>query len=499
MTKDLSCKIYARDSRLYPQALLLPKPNSSLIRSLLSGNFNFKNQKSAHQVSSVYELILRKTINAKGSPGAMRRKRKILDTSNIYVRGQDEFLKDWRPKGDLLLIEHQWTLERNLRICLSEKVRHILRVRDQLEQKFKTKVSSPGCMAIKKCSSCGKLSDKLSELEAFDKCSCSTAGQLTKSGRMPTSFSRSNLAALAAESNPVITLPASNSYSNLSSLVNQVDESVYEPWKMSKKERCICSRCVELIQLRIPSKPYLPYLQAGNRSDGSDNNSQCNSNSSSPDLLSPDQNPYNQLDQVQGRINKFDKFDNTTDFNDITTSFSGFNSLRLCLIPELEESRLSKVISKQGLLYHLEMIADKTTSTFARKYVRRFIVVKRPYLFLYNSEKEMEELGVINLTNTELIISEINKDANSTGNPETTGGAPKLSTEQTNRIDDSLQIAKTFILKGMISCDVFQCLSNDKENSDVVDWLYAINPLAAGQIKSRQARKKKTENSKTQN
>lgn len=486
MTKDLSCEIYARDSRLYPQSLMLPKPNSSLIRSLLSGNFNFKNKKST-QVSSVYELILRKTINAKGSPGAMRRKRKILDTSNIYVRGQDEFLKDWRPKGDLLLIEHQWTLERNLRICLSEKVRHILRVRDQLEQKFKTKVSLPGGITIKKCSSCGKLSDKLSELEAFDKCSCSaTANQLTRSGRMPTSFSRSNLAALAAESNPVITLPASNSYSNLSSLVNQVDESVYQPWKMSKKERCICSRCVELIQLRIPSKPY---MQASNRSDISDNNSQCNSNSSSPDLLSPDQNPYNQLDQVQGRINKFD---HATDFND-TNSFSGFNNLRLCLIPELEESRLSKVVSKQGLLYHLELIADK--GAFVRKYVRRFVVVKRPYLFLYNSEKEMEELGVINLQNTELIISEINKEAS--GNREAASVPKVVGSEQTNRIDDSLQIAKTFIMKGMISCDVFQCLSNDKDNSDVVDWLYAINPLAAGQIKSRQARKKKTENSKT--
>lgn len=487
MTKDLCCEIYARDSRLYPQ--LLSKPNTSLLRSWLTGNFKMK---KSTQVSSVYELTLRKTVNAKGSPGAMRRKRKILDTSNIYVRGQDEFLKDWRPKGDLLLIEHQWTLERNLRICLTEKVKHILQVRDQLEQKFKSKASSFGRIFIKKCSSCGKLSDKLSELEAMDKCSCSAAaGQLTRAGRMPTSFSRSNLAALAAESNPATSLPTSNSYSNLSSLVNQVDESVYEPWKMSKKERCICSRCIELIQLRLPSKPY---TQTGNRSDISDNNSQCNSNSSSPDLLSPDQNPYNQLDQVHGcRINKFD---NSADFNDLTTTFSGFNSLRLCLIPELEESRLSKVVSRQGQLYHLELIADKATSTFSRKYVRRFIVVRRPYLFLYNNEKEMEELGVINLTNTELIISEINREASSAGQPEST---PKvINHEQSNRIDDSLQIAKTFILKGMISCDVFQCLSvsNDKENSDVVDWLYAINPLLAGQIKSRQARKKKTENSK---
>lgn len=437
-------------------------------------------------MSTVYELILRKamnTQNSQNSPGHLRRRRKIVDTSSCYVRGEDEFLKanGWRPKGDSLLIEHQWILERNLRICLAEKVKHILRVRDQLEQKFK--VNLPGGIAIKKCSSCGKLSEKLSELEAIDICSCtSTNSQQLKSGRMPTSFSRSNLAALAAESSQTLTaLPTSNSYSNLSSLNTQIDESVYEPWTMSKKERCICSKCVELIRLRIPSKPY---MQIGKGADNSDN-SQCNSNSSSPDLLSPDQNPYNQLHQV-GKTIQHHKFDNSTDFNDMP-SFGNFNSLRLCLIPELEESRLSKVVSKQGMLYHLELIADKTTSAFTRKYVRRFIVVKRPYLFLYSSEKESEKLGVINLTNTELIVSEINKDQESTS-------VPKVIDTESNEIDDSLQIAKTFILKSMISCNIFQCV-----NDEVCEWLYAINPLFAGQIRSRQARRKRTEIAVTKN
>lgn len=370
-------------------------------------------------------------------------------------------------------------------------MKHILNVRNLLEQKLKSneKSSLPGGISIKKCQSCGKLSEQLSDLidlVVIDKCSCGSNtnncnnnNQSNKTGKMATSFSRSNLAALAAESNQGTTLSTSNSFSNLS--MNLIDESVYEPWQMTKKERCICSKCIELIQLRIPSKPY---MQINNRSD---NNSQCNSNSSSPDLLSPDQNPYNQLDQMGKTMNKFD---NSGDFNDIA-SFGNFNNLRLCLIPELEESRLSKVVSKQGLLYHLELIADKTTSAFSRKYIRRFIVVKRPYLFLYNNEKEMEELGVINLTNTDLIISEINPDSNQ----EATSIPKVINTEQQNSKIDNGQISKTFILKGMISCDVFQCI-NDKENSDVVDWLYAINPLFAGQLRSRQARKKKTETNK---
>lgn len=436
-------------------------------------------KKKVTQVFTVYELILRKAINAQNSPGHLRRRRKIVDTSTCYVRGEDEFLKanNWRPKGDSLLIEHQWILERNVRICLTEKIKHILAVQDQLEQKYRTKISLPGGIAIKKCSSCGKLSEKLNELEVVDICSClsTTNNQLNKSGRMPTSFSRSNLAALAAETYQILStpLPTSSSYSNLCSLNNQIDESVYEPWKMTKKEQCICSKCIELIRLRIPSKPY---IQVANKTS---DDSQCNSNSSSPDLLSPDQNPYNQLDQVGKKLQQHPKFNSSNDFGELT-NFGNFNSLRLGLIPELEESRLSKVVSKQGLLYHLELIADK--STFARKYVRRFVVVKRPYLFLYTNDNKTDELGVINLTNTELIVNEITKDPDAKS-------IPKVVGIETNEIEDSLQISKTFILKSMISCNIFQCFNND-----VCEWLYAINPLFAGQIKSKQARRIKRDN-----
>lgn len=419
----------------------------------------------------------------------MRRKRKVLDTSSIYVRGEDEFLRGWKPKGDSLLIEHQWILERNLRICLTEKVKHIIDLRKLLNEKFiRKKSTASDSIGIKKCSSCGKLSEKLTELEAIDICSCtSQLNNQAKTARMPTSFSRSNLAALAAETIQVKSsaLSTSNSYSNLSTLSNQASNDR----ELTRRELKMCKKCIELIQMRIPTKPYTP---ANHRSDNSDNNSRCDSNSSSPDLLSPDQNPYNQLDQVGKKITNKLLDSNNADFNDFTTtSFGTFSNLKLCLIPSLEESRLSKVVSKQGLLYHLELIANKQTSTLSRKYIRRFVVVKRPYLFLYNSEKEMEELGVVNLTNTELIVSEINKD-NDSQNQDATTTTPKLINNELNEVEDTLQIAKTFILKGMISCNVFQCLNNQ----DVCEWLYAINPLFAGQIRSQQARKRRNENLK---
>lgn len=43
--------------------------------------------------------------------GMQRRRRKILDTSVAYVRGEEN-LAGWRPRGDSLILEHQWELEK---------------------------------------------------------------------------------------------------------------------------------------------------------------------------------------------------------------------------------------------------------------------------------------------------------------------------------------------------------------------------------------------------
>ena len=43
--------------------------------------------------------------------GALRRQRRVLDTSSNYVRGEEN-LGSWRPRGDSLIFEHQWELEK---------------------------------------------------------------------------------------------------------------------------------------------------------------------------------------------------------------------------------------------------------------------------------------------------------------------------------------------------------------------------------------------------
>ena len=41
---------------------------------------------------------------------------RVLDTSNTYVRGEEN-LVGWRPRGDSLIFDHQWELEKLTRFA----------------------------------------------------------------------------------------------------------------------------------------------------------------------------------------------------------------------------------------------------------------------------------------------------------------------------------------------------------------------------------------------
>ena len=42
---------------------------------------------------------------------------RVLDTSNTYVRGEEN-LVGWRPRGDSLIFDHQWELEKLTRFAI---------------------------------------------------------------------------------------------------------------------------------------------------------------------------------------------------------------------------------------------------------------------------------------------------------------------------------------------------------------------------------------------
>lgn len=54
-----------------------------------------------------------------------------MDTSSTYVRGEEN-LHGWRPRGDSLIFDHQWELEKLTRLEEVERVRHTLLLRERL-------------------------------------------------------------------------------------------------------------------------------------------------------------------------------------------------------------------------------------------------------------------------------------------------------------------------------------------------------------------------------
>lgn len=112
-------------------------------------------------------------------------------------------------------------------------------------------------------------------------------------------------------------------------------------------------------------------------------------------------------------------------------------------IGECDEVRISPVVSRKGYLLFLE---EKTAS-----WVRRWVVVRRPFLFIYQSERDLVERGLVNLATAHI---EYNEEAG-----------------QRIRAIFSLVTSQRALL--------VQC----PDDKDVHEWLYAFNPLLAGEIR----------------
>jgi kinesin family protein 1 len=76
-----------------------------------------------------------------------------------------------------------------------------------------------------------------------------------------------------------------------------------------------------------------------------------------------------------------------------------------CFVTDIEEDRVSPVVSRRGLLSVLEK--------GALGWVRRWVVVRRPYILLYKDEKDCIERGFINLSTAIVEYSEDQEDVGS--------------------------------------------------------------------------------------
>lgn len=394
ITKDVCVIIYARDATIFPRSL----------KQLFSGHF--RNQAYNHS-SGMYELTLRRAVDT-GSPGVARRQRKVLDTSTLYVRGEEN-LHGWAPRGDSLLFEHQWELEKMYRLELIERVKHILAVNEKLR--------SPMCQ------------DELSKLSS----SRINLAALTGSTFLTSSASFGALDAITQSNvnNTTSAAPATATATTGSTVGAQQTAAV-----LSESERQLCLKYIRLMQHQFASRAPSKTLATEDMMP--------TSNASSPDSVASDSWPR----KLSDNHSTCERNANNSGF-DCSTITEGV-SKKVILTPDMEEIRLAPVSSRKGEL----LLYDTVNS----KWIKRWLVVRRPYLFIFKDDKDPVERAVVNLTRAQVIYTP----------------------DQANR-------SNIFILSCCNREYTFKTTTTPSRR-EIHDWLYAINPLLAGEMLSKLSR-----------
>ncbi|XP_021916348.1 kinesin-like protein unc-104 isoform X6 [Zootermopsis nevadensis] len=390
ITKDLSMIIYGRDARTGPRSL----------KHLFSGNYR---NAEANRLSGVYELVLKRASEA-GSPGVQRRQRRVLDTSSTYVRGEEN-LHGWRPRGDSLIFDHQWELEKLTRLEEVERVRHMLLLRERLGIDKSMQITR-SCDFTK------------SEKEV-----CNMVAKATNEGR----------------ASPVV--------------LKSPSKDVYEPWEMTEKESELILKCVKLIQGRIPSKD-LPSTKHNDVSPSEEATDMSTSliSSSSVELCSPEKTRTVLPEQYVFSNGSTGDGQCTPQVPHPANNSSPSREQLVLYVPEMEEIRISPVVARKG---YLNILEQKTNG-----WKKRWVAVRRPYVFIFREEKDPVERALINLATAQVEYSEDQQEM--------------------------VKVPNTFSVVTKHRGFLLQTLG-DKE---VHEWLYAINPLLAGQIRSKLARRR---------
>ncbi|XP_072263891.1 kinesin-like protein KIF1A isoform X4 [Pyxicephalus adspersus] len=401
ITKDFCMVFYSRDAKL---------PACRSIRNLF-GTGSLRASES-NRVTGVYELSLCRVAEA-SSPGMQRRRRRVLDTSVAYVRGEEN-LAGWRPRSDSLILDHQWELEKLSLLQEVERTRHYLLLREKLESTLRgaTDALTPSP------------SDEMPPLSPM----CQLV-QLTEEGspqieENPLETASERQKELAAKCLRLLTHTFNREYT-------------YSHVCVSASESKLSEMSVTL--LRDPSLPAMGIstLTPSSTCPSLVEGRYCNPESS-PQPLSRAFSPVRDLPSPSKELQK--------------SPSTGLKIPTSMFVPDIQEVRVSPIVSKKGYLYFLE--------PHTGGWVKRYVVVRRPYVYIYNSDRDQVERAILNLSQAQVEYSEDQQAM--------------------------LKTPNTFAVCTQHRGILLQA-SNDK---DMHDWLYAFNPLLAGSIRSKLSRRR---------
>ncbi|XP_030918387.1 kinesin-like protein KIF1B isoform X3 [Geospiza fortis] len=411
ITKDVCMVFYSRDAKISP-------PRS--LRSLFGSGYS--KSPDSNRVTGIYELSLCKMSDT-GSPGMQRRRRKVLDTSVAYVRGEEN-LAGWRPRGDSLILEHQWELEKLELLHEVEKTRHFLLLREKLGDSIPKSLSD----SLSPSLSSGTLSTSTSISSQISTTTFESAVTPSESS----GYDSADIESLVDREKELATKCLQLLTHTFNREFNQVYNSI--------------SDCKLSDISPIGRDPSVSSFSSATLTPSSTCPSLVDSRCNSVDQKTPEANsrassPCHEVEQFQI-------------IPAVETSYlarAGKNEF-LNLVPDIEEIRPGSVVSKKGYLHFKEPLSSS--------WAKHFVVVRRPYVFIYNSDKDPVERGIINLSTAQVEYSEDQQAMVKT--PNTFGVCTKH--------------------RGVL----LQAI-NDK---DMNDWLYAFNPLLAGTIRSKLARRR---------
>ncbi|XP_055863344.1 kinesin-like protein unc-104 isoform X3 [Biomphalaria glabrata] len=410
ITKDLCMVVHSRDTKISaPRAL----------KSL----FGVARYPDCGKVSGIYELLLRQYSDS-GSPGVERRQRRVLDTSLTYVRGEEN-LNGWRPRGDSLLGDHQWELEKLARLQLVEKTRHVILLREKLAEQNKSHELS-------------KLDKEIVNRQAKNQKIQGYEHTEIKSDENPKDVD-------IKEKNVQILCRGES----------------FDLKTDGDPEKELAARCVRLmLQGRLPLKP--PPVKLDSMlsstttvtSEESETSSDSLGTSLSSSMVSDIVKavPIQSSKSCDSLLTSSPSPSGESADRKLSLPIKTINLDTPMFVPDIEEVRPSPVVSRRGYLNFLE---DNTNG-----WIKKWVVVRRPYVYIFNNEKDPVVRGIINLATANIEYSE-----------------------------DQQALLKTqnaFSVMTKHRCFLLQTL----DDKDFHDWLYAINPLLAGQIRSKLSRRK---------
>ncbi|EAW71214.1 kinesin family member 1A [Homo sapiens] len=402
VTKDFCMVFYSRDAKL---------PASRSIRNLF-GSGSLRASES-NRVTGVYELSLCHVADA-GSPGMQRRRRRVLDTSVAYVRGEEN-LAGWRPRSDSLILDHQWELEKLSLLQEVEKTRHYLLLREKLETAQRPVPEA--------------LSPAFSE-DSESHGSSSASSPLSAEGRpSPLEAPNERQRELAVKCLRLLTHTFNREYTHSHVCVSASESKLSE---------------MSVTLLRDPS---MSPLGVATLTPSSTCPSLVEGRYGATDLRTPQ--PCSRPASPEPEL--LPEADSKKLPSPARATETDKEPQRL-LVPDIQEIRVSPIVSKKGYLHFLE----PHTSGWAR----RFVVVRRPYAYMYNSDKDTVERFVLNLATAQVEYSEDQQAM--------------------------LKTPNTFAVCTEHRGILLQAASD----KDMHDWLYAFNPLLAGTIRSKLSRRR---------